>query len=59
MYKADDIDGLSKLIDECYSSRDLLNELSKNSIIVAKELFARDKNYNDLIIIYNEVIKNG
>lgn len=59
LYKVDDINCLADLIDKCFSSKDLIEGFSKNSKVRANKLFDRDKNYNDLINIYNSVIKEN
>ena len=57
LYQVNDINKLSELIDFYFSNTKIYNSLSNNSIERSIELFDRDKNYNDLINIYNEIIK--
>lgn len=59
LYDVDDIEKLSSLIDLVFSSKENINIKLNNVIKKAYRLFDRDKNYNDLINIYNSVIKEN
>ena len=59
LYDVDDIEKLSSLIDMIFSSKENININLNNVIKKAYRLFDRDKNYNDLINIYNNVINEN
>lgn len=59
LYDSSDINKLSFLIDKVFSSNGKFNINLNNVIIKANKLFDRDKNYNDLINIYNSIIKDN
>lgn len=57
IYKHDSVNELSKKMSKLFEDKKIVEEFSKKSKELAKELYSRENYYNELISIYNNLLE--
>lgn len=58
-FKYDDIEDLSKKIEKLFTNNSLVKEFSEKSKEMCKELYSKEFYYNEIINIYNNLLKES